>query len=174
MGSPSRRRLALACALFWLGCSPTGGDAELAARCPAVLADAALPTTPSDAVEARAAGRRWDDRAIRELYLCRVRRIGAEDEAHRAAGLDAETRARRAFETRHGARLTARAMMADAAQVAALEARDRAKYGAPDGPSWDWLVERARDRGLSGDAVYLSIVESAQKTNAAVDESLGL
>ena len=171
---PSRLSPALVAALALFGCSSSGPAVDLAARCPAVLADAALPATSAEATAKRGAGGRWDDRAIREVYVCRVRTIASDDEARRAAGAGAEARARAAYETRRAARLLARAMMGDRAEVAALEARDREKYGAPDGPSWDWLVARARDKGLGGDDVFLSIVESAQRTNEAVDERLGL
>jgi hypothetical protein len=64
-------------------------------------------------------------------------------------------------------------MMSDPAELAALQERDRAKYGNPDGPTFEWLLERARAKGLEGDAAYLSIVESAQRTDASVNKGLG-
>ena len=69
--------------------------------------------------------------------------------------------------------MTARAMMSDPAELAALQERDRAKYGNPDGPTFDWLLERNQAKGLAGEAAYLAIVESAQKTDANVNQSLG-
>jgi hypothetical protein len=65
-------------------------------------------------------------------------------------------------------------MMKDAADVDALKARDQAKYGSPDGPTFEWLVTHEQQKGLSGDAVYEAIVESAQKTDRAVNEAFGL
>lgn len=132
---------------------------------------------PADAAEAaslRASGVHWTDRQVRQLYLERVSEIGPRDERLRAEGQSAEARAKAAFQARHDARVTARAMMQDVAGVEALRKRDREKYGTPDGPSFDYLVERARQKGLEGDAVYESIVESAQKTDAATNRSLGL
>ncbi|HEY0136972.1 MAG TPA: hypothetical protein VGB85_22975 [Nannocystis sp.] len=132
---------------------------------------------PKDAAEAaslRAAGVAWTDRQVRQLYLERVAEIGPHDAALRAQGQTAEARARAAFQARHDARVTARAMMQDSAAVEALRARDQEKYGTPDGPSFEYLVERAQQKGLAGDAVYESIVESAQRTDAATNRSLGL
>ena len=75
---------------------------------------------------------------------------------------------------RHDARLVARAMMASDAEVKALEARDQAKYGSPSGPTYDWLVNHAKEKGLTGDAVFEEIVTSAQRTDEATNASLGL
>ncbi|MCB9543693.1 MAG: hypothetical protein H6703_14765, partial [Myxococcales bacterium] len=108
------------------------------------------------------------------VYVCRVRGIVGADEAWQAEGLDAEARARRAFAIRHGARLTGRAMMSNRAEVAALEARDRLTYGDRDGPSWAWLVERGRAKGLAGDALYDSIRQGAAETNETMDAHFGL
>ncbi|HEY8376312.1 MAG TPA: hypothetical protein VIK91_07485 [Nannocystis sp.] len=131
---------------------------------------------PHDAAEAerlKQAGTRWTNRQARQVYLERVATIAEEDAKWRAEGLPASERAKRAFTIRHEARMTARAMMSDPAELAALQARDRAKYGNRDGPTFEWLVERAREKGLQGDAIYESIVESAQRTDASLNQSLG-
>lgn len=131
---------------------------------------------PGDAGEAerlKQAGTRWTNRQARQVYLDRVATIAGEDAKWRAEGLPAAERARRAFTIRHEARMTARAMMSDPTELAALQARDRAKYGDPDGPSFQWLEARARAKGLGGDAIYESIVDSAQRTDQAVNQSLG-
>jgi hypothetical protein len=147
---------------------------DLAATCPAVLADTTLPGRPAAADALRVQGKAWTNRQIREMYICRVSRIAAEDAGWIQQALGPEARARKAYEVRHNARLTARAMMADRGEVAALEARDLEKYGHKDGPTWEWLVERAQKKGLSGDEVFLSIIESAQETSESVNKSLGL
>jgi len=134
----------------------------------------AKPADAAEAVSLRASGARWTDREVRQRYLERVSEIGPNDERLRTGGQSAEARAKAAFQARHDARVTARAMMQDVAAVEALRERDREKYGTPDGPSFEYLVERARQKGLEGDAVYESIVESAQKTDAATNRSLGL
>lgn len=134
----------------------------------------ARPADASEAVSLRAGGVAWTDRQVRQLYLERVAEIGPRDQALRSAGQSVEARARAAFEARHEARVTARAMMQDSEAVAALRARDREKYGTPGGPSFEYLAERGRAKGLEGDAVYESIIESAQRTDAATNRSLGL
>lgn len=132
---------------------------------------------PQDAAEAERleqAGTRWTNQQARQLYLERVASIAGELENWRAAQMPVEEQARRAFESRHAARMTARAMMADPAEVAALQERDRAKYGDPDGPTFEWLLARAHAKGLAGEAAYLSIIESAQRTDSGVNRGLGL
>lgn len=136
---------------------------------------AGLPR-PADVAQAqaqRAAGAVWSDRQIRQFYLERVSMIGAADQALREAGESAEARARAAYDARYVARMTARAMMQDAAALEALQLRDREKYGSPDGPSFEYLLERGRQKGLAGDELYESIVASAQRTDAATNRSVG-
>lgn len=132
---------------------------------------------PADVAEAsalRASGVAWTDRQVRQLYLERVAAIGERDALLRAQGQSAEARAQAAYQARHDARMTARAMMHERTAVEVLEARDRLKYGTPDGPTFEYLVERAREKGREGDAIFESIVESAQRTDAATNRSLGL
>lgn len=136
---------------------------------------AGLPR-PADVAEAqaqKAAGAVWSDRQVRQYYLERVAAIGGADEALRGAGESTEERARAAYAARHAARMTARAMMQDAAAVEGLQARDREKYGNPDGPTFEYLLERGRQKGLAGDELYQSIIDSAQRTDAATNRSMG-
>lgn len=131
---------------------------------------------PQDAAEAERleqSGTRWTNRQARQLYLERVAAIAGEVAKWQAEQIPLSEQARRAYDLRHAARMTARAMMSDPAELAALQERDRAKYGNPDGPTFEWLLERAAAKGLTGDAAYQSIVDSAQKTDAAVNQSLG-
>lgn len=134
----------------------------------------ARPANAAEASSLRASGAVWTDRQVRQLYLERVAEIGPRDEQSKADGVPLETRARAAYQARHDARMTARAMMQDAAAVEALRARDREKYGTPDGPTFEYLQERAGQKGLTGDAVFQSIIDSAQQTDAATNRSLGL
>lgn len=123
-----------------------------------------------------APGCRGDDREetsdaeIRSWYNERVATIPAQNQGWIAEGLSAEQRARRAYEIRHQARIEARERMSNRREVAGLRARDRLKYGDPDGPSFEYLVEKNRERGLEGDAVYEAIIESAAQTNEVVNE----
>lgn len=160
--------------LALLAACAAGAELPSAEQCPSFLSAEGLPASVEEAARLRAGGRVWTDREIRGLYVCRALSIGAEDAAWVAEGLDAQTRARRAFQIRHDARMIARAMMADPAAVAALRARDQERYGHPDGPTWEWLVAKNQEKGLSGDAVYEAIVASAQVTNDAVNRSFGL
>jgi hypothetical protein len=162
-------------ALSLAGPAPTGCSREQAAPVEEPAWPEGLPR-PQDAAEAERleqAGTRWTNRQARQLYLERVAGIAAEVEAWQKQQIPAEEQARRAYQVRHDARMTARAMMSDPAELAALQERDRAKYGDPDGPTFEWLLERARGKGLEGDAAYLSIVESAQRTDASVNQGLG-
>lgn len=134
----------------------------------------AKPASVAEAARLKAAGVVWTDRQVRQLYLERAAAIGPMDAASLARGDTAEARARAAFTARHDARMIARAMMQDPAAVAALEDRDRSKYGTPDGPTFEYLVGRAAEKGLTGDAIYASIIESAQRTDAATNSALGL
>lgn len=152
-----------------VGCG--GGEDVVAQPWPVGLAK------PADAAEAerlKQQGVSWTNGQVRQLYLERVATIAGEDAKWRADGVAALERARRAFTIRYEARMTSRAMMGDAGEVKLLQERDREKYGNPDGPTLEWLVERARAKGLEGDAVYESIVESAQRTEAAVNKAMGL
>ena len=89
-------------------------------------------------------------------------------------GASARERAERAWNIRHDARLEARSLMADAAEVEMLRQRDIAKFGTPDGPTFDFLVERLTEAGLKGDAVYEAIIDQSYRTDAELDRRLGL
>ena len=89
-------------------------------------------------------------------------------------GLSVRERAEAAWSIRHEARLAARAMMADLVEVELLRARDIAEYGDPDGPTFEFLVERLKAVGLEGDAGYQAIIEGSYRTNAEVNRKLGL
>ncbi|APR83243.1 Hypothetical protein A7982_08592 [Minicystis rosea] len=133
-----------------------------------------VPTSVAQAEEMKRAGTSWEDAEIRAAYLRMVAAIGPANEAWKQEHLPAEERARRAFQMRHDARQTTRAMMKNAAEIALLQKRDQEKYGNPDGPTFEMLVERERKKGLTGDDVYEAIVKSAQRTDQSVNELFGL
>ena len=160
--------LALALApLLGLGCARPGPPVELAS-------DRPLPASSAQALSLKTTGIAWTNAEIRAHYLVLVAAIGPANEAWKREGLGAEERAHRAFQIRHDARVTCRAMMSDPRQITLLEQRDLKKYGHPDGPRFDELVALSRSHGLTGDAVFEAIVESAQRTNTAVNEMVGL
>jgi hypothetical protein len=171
---PRRAPLFVIAALAVASCRSPKRDAAVGADCPAAVKSGALPATPAEAEAWRARGSTWSDADVRARYVCWVAEIGPLDAKWKAEGLGAEARARRAYDRRHEARLTARAMMSDPAEVSTLRARDTAKYGNPDGPTYEWLVQRAKDKGLTGDAVFEEIVRSAQQTDRATNERFGL
>jgi hypothetical protein len=145
-----------------------------AAECPVFLADGILPSSPEEAAARKEKGTSFSNRDVRARYVCWVGRIGALNEQWKAEGLAVAERAKRAYEARHMARVTARAMMTSADEVRLLQERDRAKYGNPDGPTFDWLVEKAKKKGLAGDQVFEDIIASAQKTDEATNKAFGL
>lgn len=150
-----------------LGCAKPGPPIELASGKP-------LPESSAQALGLKASGTAWTNAEIRAHYLVLVAAIEPANAHWRLDGISAEERAHRAFQMRHDARVTCRAMMSDAGEVAALEQRDQAKYGHPDGPRFEELVAHERAKGLTGDAVFEAIVASAQRTNSAVNEMYGL
>ncbi|GAB6042076.1 hypothetical protein [Endothiovibrio diazotrophicus] len=87
---------------------------------------------------------------------------------------DPRERAERAYEIRHNARINARYFMRDKQEVALLHERDEAKYGNPDGPTFDELVKANRAEGLIGDAVFEAIVDSSSRTSAEFNQLFGL
>jgi hypothetical protein len=115
------------------------------------------------------------DVEIRSWYQMQERTIPALDAQLKAQHKDARERALAAFEIRHHARLRSRALMREAGragEVELLEKRDLEKYGDKDGPTFDHLVAAAtRKAGKSApdEAVYQSIIDSAQRTNPWVD-----
>jgi hypothetical protein len=111
---------------------------------------------------------------IRQWYNDQVSVIPALNEQWLKDGLSAEERARRAQDIRHAARLKAREFMPDRQEVAELQARDREKYGNPDGPTFDQLVRTGRKKGLEGDAVYEDIIKSASRTSKEYNNKYGV
>lgn len=140
------------------------------ATCPALLSDPAQPAT----VQAAAAAAGWADVEVRKRYICEVARIAPADAVLAAQGVSLADRAHAAWQMRHDARLLARAMMKDEAEVEALRARDQEKYGNPEGPTFEYLVEKGKKDGKADDAVYEGIIASASKTNPDINAALGL
>lgn len=177
------RLVALVLAVF-VGCTPplvAPGPTTLApttSTSSAATTSAATakptPATATEAADLKQRGISWSNEEIRLHYNHIVSTIAAANEKWKQEGLSAETRARKAFEIRHDARLTCRAMMSSAAEVEDLRERDREKYGHPDGPTFDQLVEKARAKGTTGDAVYEGIIASAGRTDEKVNAENGV
>lgn len=111
---------------------------------------------------------------IRQWYNDQVAVIPALNEQWKKDGLSAEERAKKAHEIRHHARVKAREFMQNKQEVAELQARDQEKYGNPDGPTFEFLVEKNRLKGFQGDAVYEDIIGSSNRTNKEYNEKYGV
>jgi hypothetical protein len=88
-------------------------------------------------------------------------------------GVSLKTRAKRAWRFRHDKRIEARSFMPNKLEVEMLELRDIDVYGTPDGPTFEFLVERLRSDGLKGNALFEAIIKGAYRTNTGVDKTLG-
>lgn len=102
---------------------------------------------------------------IRVWYNYQVVAIGRLNERWKANGMSLLDRAKRAYQLRHNARVNGRYMMKDRFEVATLRDRDNKKYGNPDGPTFDYLVNYHRESGFSGDEIYERIIESSARTS---------
>ena len=157
-----------------LGCAQPGSSSSPSPGASASLAAKPHPTSVAQAESLKASGTSWTNEEIRIYYNQLVAGIGPAAEQGKRDGLSAEERARRAFTTRHDARVISRAMMADAREVEDLRRRDQDKYGHPDGPTFDELVESNKKKGAAGDAVYEGIIASAQRTDEKVNAAFGI
>lgn len=111
---------------------------------------------------------------IRQWYLEQVAHIPELNKQWLAKGLSARERAETAWRIRHEARLAARALMTDQAEIELLRARDVAAYGNPNGPTFKFLVEKLKGAGLDEDAVYEAIIEGSYRTDTRVNRKFGL
>ncbi|CAK8713288.1 Lipoprotein [Candidatus Electrothrix laxa] len=89
-------------------------------------------------------------------------------------GASAKERAELAYAIRHRARIYARLLMPDKEEVEMLRKRDMEKYGNLDGPTFEYLVEKNRQKGLEGKAIYEAIVESSSRTSAKYNARFGI
>ena len=114
----------LALSLVAVGCKSNAAADEIKpADCPAFTEKGRLPATPAEAEAPQQKGTSWSNREIRARYVCWATSIGAQVEQWKAEGVPLPERAKRAFQARHDARMTARAMMSNPEAVRALEAR---------------------------------------------------
>ena len=105
------------------------------------------------------------DCEIRLWYNFQVVAVGVINEKWKQDGIGLKTRAHKAYEMRHEARVNARFMMQDKDAVKALQARDTQKYGNPDGPTFEYLLKKNTDKGLTIEAAYQSIIDSSSRTD---------
>ncbi len=132
------------------------------------MSDVSAPQVSSEAVQPKS------NEEIRQWYNDTVDKIPDLNEQWIAEGVSVEERAKRAHDIRHDARVKAREMMQNKQEVVDLQARDTEKYGNPDGPTFEYLVEKNRQKGLEGDAIYEAIIGSANRTNREYNEKYGV
>ena len=163
------KRLALAlCTLAILMTGVLSVEAADGGSVPAVSTPAANTT---DSAIAHAP---QTNEQIRQWYNDQVSVIPNLNLQWQSEGLSAEERAQRAQDIRHAARIKAREFMQNQQEVADLRARDQEKYGNPDGPTFDQLVQANRAKGLEGDAVYEQIIKSSSRTNKEYNDRFGV
>ena len=112
------------------------------------------------------------NKEIRQWYIYQVSTIPRLDQQWLQQGVAVEERAIRAWQIRNDARMRAREMMEKPDEVELLRRRDIKFYGNPNGPSFEYLVEQAMARGLQGDDIYQSIINSSSQTDERINKKL--
>lgn len=107
---------------------------------------------------------------VRRWYKTEVSKIPALNAEWLTQGIGAQDRALRAWQIRHDARLRARDLMEDPREVDDLRERDITVYGNPDGPTFEFLVERAHKLGLKDNRIFEAIIDESFSTNVRVDK----
>lgn len=110
------------------------------------------------------------NKQVRQWYATQVGKIRSLNEAWIREGIRIEQRAIKAWQMRHDARLRARELMENPKEVQLLQKRVLELYGNPDGPTFEFLLERAVNLGLSGDKIYGAIIDHSCTTNDEVDK----
>lgn len=107
---------------------------------------------------------------IRRWYNYQVVAIPRINKRWIEKGQSLEERARRAYTLRHNARINARYMMLDQSEVAVLRQRDQAKYGNPDGPTFDYLINKGIAKGKKVEEVYKGMISSSSRTDTRFND----
>ncbi|HWE29137.1 MAG TPA: hypothetical protein VHB97_14110, partial [Polyangia bacterium] len=145
-----------------------------------------LPTSPGDANTQKNsgwlwAGSSWSGAEIRQHYNDMIAQIKQDEPGWKQQGLSLEQQAHNAYDMRHNARMTARAMMGTKyfpwltnwLSVSNLQFRDWQKYGNADGPTFDQLYQKAIAKGLTPDEAYQSILDSSGRTDPGYNQAYG-
>ena len=111
---------------------------------------------------------------IRQWYQEQISQIPVSDREWKAQGLSPAERAENAWRIRHNARLKAREMMSDKSEVENLRMRNIQKYDNPDGPTFEYLVERLMQTELTGNDIYEEIILLSCQTDPGINKLLGL
>jgi hypothetical protein len=110
-----------------------------------------------------------------------IAQIKQDEPGWKQQGLSLAQQAHNAYDMRHNARMTARAMMGtkyfpwltNFISVSNLQFRDWQKYGNADGPTFDQLYGKAIAKGLTPDEAYQSILDSSGRTDPGYNQAYG-
>jgi hypothetical protein len=105
------------------------------------------------------------DCEIRLWYNYQIVAVGVINKKWIQDEINLETRAHKAYEMRHKARVNARFMMQDKESVKTLQARDLKKYGHPDGPTFAYLLSKSMESGQTIETAYQTIIDSSSRTD---------
>ena len=81
--------------------------------------------------------------------------------------LPLEQQARQAFELRNQYRMQVRELMSDRQLAESL-------YVTDPNLTWEQIIQKQIDKGLSGDDIYKAIIESSQRSRTSINQSLDL
>jgi hypothetical protein len=110
---------------------------------------------------------------IRQWYLDQLSQIAELNEQWAKNGVLLEKRAKMAWQFRHEKRLQARAMMQSETEKELLRNRDIAKYGTPDGPTFEFLIISLESDGLKGNDVFEAVIKGSYRTDDGINKMLG-
>lgn len=102
---------------------------------------------------------------IRKWYNYQVVAISIINKRWIEQGISLRDRAKQAYTLRHNARINARFMMKDKATVKKFEVRDYQKYGNRNGPTFSYLVDKLKAKGIVGEEGYREIIKSSSRTS---------
>jgi len=104
-----------------------------------------------------------DNVEARKWYLSHEEKIAEQVDR----SLPIKEQARQAFDLRNQYRTEARELMADRKLAESL-------YESDPNYTWEQMVQKQINRGLTGDDIYKAILESSQRSRKSVNQSLGL
>jgi hypothetical protein len=107
------------------------------------------------------------DAETRTVYLQGEQRMRELNDQLAKQGVSAEDRAKIMFDQRNALRSWARDLMSDRALADQLNQTDR-------NLTWDQLIAKLQARGLSGDDLWNTLIDSASRSRPSVNDSLGI
>jgi hypothetical protein len=117
-----------------------------------------------------------DSKSVREWYVAvtSVEKVKKLNDEWSAKGISLYLRAERTWCIRFDARKRARDFMENRDEVERLRERDFKKYGLPEGPSFEDLVQQHMRNGLTEADAYLEIIASATRKDPETNKKYGI